>query len=234
MPSFRTLSFGTQNKSVVFMLSGWHTRFWMFWLFAKILELNGFQCILYEYDDDVLSPNTQKTVKSLLSIRDDILHKIEVLKKDGCTEFSIFGTSLGSNISLLVANRSKDISHVILNTTGIDIAETIWSWQSVFPYFKEMLLKNNYTLERLQEEWKPISPRHNIDNLKNKDILVYVSKKDEIIPYYLGKQLLEAFKERNYSYKTIVNTQLNHFFTGVYNLFNCSIYSQFLKKKIVN
>jgi esterase/lipase len=229
MPVFRTQTYPGNSKHVIFLLPGWHIKTWMFWLFAKILQFNDYHCLLYEYNDDVLSPDTKKTVTDLTLIRDDILTRIISLKKTGYTQFSVFGTSLGSTIALMAADKSPDIKHLILNLIGFDMAETVWSWNNVFNYFKHDLIRQGVNLKRLQAEWKAISPRNNINGLRNKQVLIYLAKKDGVIPFHSGLKLVKAIKKKNYKYKLIVNPGLGHFFAGTYNLIKASSYLTFLK-----
>lgn len=65
---------------------------------------------------------------------------------------------------------------------------------------------------------------------QNKKILVFLSKNDELIPYYLGEKLIQEFKKRKYDYKVIVNTHLKHLLTGTFNLLNTKEYLTFLKE----
>lgn len=219
---------GKHNKKVIFLLAGWQNKLWMFGLFSNILAGNGYYCIAYAYDIDIVAPDTKKTNENVLEIRNNILDRISQLKKEGHSDFSIFGTSLGSLISILVANKSSDISKVILNTTGIDIAETIWSWDKVKIYFKKALIKQNFTLEKLIDVWKPITPFNNIDNLHGKKILVYLAKKDEMIPYSLGQRLVEQLQSNKYDVKVITNNYFGHTLTGTWNLLNAKVYLKFL------
>ena len=220
---------GKHNKKVVFLLAGWHSKLWMYWLFSNILSFNGYHCITYAYDNEIFSPDTQKTVKHLNEIKEDILSKIKKLKKEGYNKFSIFGISLGSMLALMVADKSPDISKVILNTIGIDISETVWGWNKVYPGFKKGLIEQNLTLNELKEIWSSITPANNIHNLKNKNILIYLSQKDEVIPVNLGNRLVAEFKKKNYEHNLVLNNYLKHSYTCIYNLINAGRYLMFLK-----
>ncbi|MDD2822876.1 MAG: prolyl oligopeptidase family serine peptidase [Candidatus Daviesbacteria bacterium] len=228
MKKYQISETGKHNKKVVFLLEGWHSKLWMYWLFSRILSLRGYYCITYAYDSEIFSPDTQKTVKYLNIIQNDILLRLKTLKNEGYVEFNILGTSLGSMLALMVADKSPDISKVILNTIGIDISETVWGWNKIYPGFKEELIRQNFTPDKLKKVWKSITPVNNISNLKNKKILVYLSKKDEVIPYDLGMSLVEEFKKRNYKYSLKVNNYLKHFYAGFYNLMNAKYYLKFL------
>ncbi len=230
MRKYHVMEMGQHNKRVIFLLAGWYNKLWMFWVFSKILSFNGFYCITYAYDGDIFSPNTEATTKHFNKIQDEILLKIIELKKRGYKDFSIFGTSLGSMLALMIADKSSDISKIILNTTGIDISEVVWGWVKVKIPFKKELLKQNLTLKQLKVLWNDITPASNINNLKNKKILVYLSKKDEIIPFNLGQRLVNEFENKRYNYTLVTNNKLNHLFTGTYNLFNAGRYLSFLKE----
>lgn len=223
-------AYGEKNKRVIFLLTGWHTRLWMYHPFSKILETNGFYCITYAYNNDILSPNTQQTVENFTKVRDDVLQKIEELKRDGLSNFSVFGTSLGSLIAIMIAHKSSDVSKIILNTTTIDGARTVWSWDHVKTYFKKDLIRQHFTLEKLQKVWASISPEHNIDNLKRKKFLIFLSKKDQIMPYSLGRELVEKLEEYHYECKVIRNKHWGHALTCYYNLINSKVYLKFLNQ----
>lgn len=220
---------GIGNRKVVFLMTGWHIRLWMYSLFSRILVKNNFYCITYAYDSDVFSPDIEKTNTQLKIIRDAVLDDIKRLKKEGYSDFSIFGTSLGSMISLMIADKSPEINRIILNTTGIDVVDNVWAWDKVNPVFKNALIAGGITIEKLRKQWREITPANNIDNLRGKKILVYLAENDEIIPYKLGMRLINEFDKKNYDYKLIKNKKLNHFFTGLYNLSNPKVYLDFLK-----
>ncbi|MEK7571180.1 MAG: prolyl oligopeptidase family serine peptidase [Patescibacteria group bacterium] len=228
MPSFLKKQYGRKHKKVVFLIGGWTYTPAMLWITAKILESNGYYCITYTYHNEVFSPNTTKTVKELLAIKKAILQQISILKAQGLDSFSVFGTSLGTIPAILVANESSDITKVILNTSGADTAESVWSWDAVIPGFKENLKQQNFTKEQLVAAWKSISPQYNMDNLQGKSILIYLAKKDELIPYEQGERLLQLLQERKYPYEVVVNGWLNHGFTGILNLLNAKRYLHFL------
>jgi hypothetical protein len=228
MKSFRSKTYGKHNKKIVFLLTGWKNTTGQYLPFSHILRSKGYCCITYEYEKHVLSPDAKKTKKELLGIKKDILRKISELKKEGITDFSVFGTSLGSQVALMVANNSKDVSKIILNLSGADLAEVVWSWNYTEQGFKEKLLKNLYTLLKLKLSWRVVSPINNINKLKDKKILFYCAKNDEVIPYIQAKKLAEAIKKRGYDCRVVVNKRSGHFGTALTNLLNYPRYIKFL------
>lgn len=229
MNIFKTKEFGKKNEKVIFLLAGWYMKLWSLWPLATILEKNGYYCICYAFDNNVISPNVPQTVENMLLIKNDILSKINALKKDGHKHFTIGGASLGTIIAILVANESKDISKIVLNTTGADPALNVWISGMTKDKFKKKVMNQGYTLKKLQQAWRPIIPIYNMDNLKDKKFLIYLSKKDKAIPYEEnGRRLIQELDKRGYDYQLIVNTKFGHLSTTFYNVFKPSVYLKFL------
>ena len=131
----------------------------------------------------------------------------------------------------MISNSSKDISKIVLNTVGGDLAETVWSWDIAKPWFKNDIVKQGIKLQELKQIWKDISPINNIDNLQGKKILMYISKKDNIIPYESqALTLFKALENKGYKVKLVTNNYLHHAFTVAYNLLRPKLYLKFLNR----
>ncbi|OGC61217.1 hypothetical protein A2890_03040 [candidate division WWE3 bacterium RIFCSPLOWO2_01_FULL_53_14] len=229
-PKFEINVRGQENKRVVFLLAGWGIPIWIHWPPAKFLSDHGFCCITYAYDYDVCSADPKETVPFLTSVRDDILHRIRQLKREGHRDFSVFGSSLGSVVALMVANSSPDVSRIVLNTAGADPAEILWTsrWHKLSK-LKERLEKEGMTLGRLRELWAPVDPINNIDHLDGKHLLVCLSKPDHVISYSLGEELVRELKRIGSDCRVTVNEHLGHVETAAYNLLKIDSYLPFLK-----
>lgn len=229
MFKFESKSYGKGNKEVVFLFTGWGNTIKHFHIVSKILELNGFYCITYAYDREIFSPNILKTIRNFTKVEKDVLKKINLLKRNGYEKFYLFGTSLGSLLAFIIANNSKDISKIIVNLTGADVAEIVWGWEEYGKDFKNEILKYGITLNKLKKEWNILSPINNIDNLYDKKILVYIARKDKIIPYKQGLKLVKKLKDLKYNFKLRVNEHFDHTLGGIFNLLNFRLYLDFLK-----
>jgi len=228
--SFRKKIFGEKNKKVIFLLTGWGNKIFQHIFVIKVLTERGYRCIVYEYDKEILSSDIAKTVKNFFKVKKDILNSIKLLKNQGIKEFSVFGTSLGSVLTFLVANNSKEIKKLVVNLTGADLAEVVWSWDNVRgSNIKKELIARNIDLLKLKNSWKILSPINNIKNLKDKKILIYISKKDELIPYRQSLQLIDQLKYLDCQIKVVTNKHLNHILSGTKNLLKFNRYLTFLE-----
>jgi len=229
MFSFRKKIIGKNNKKIIFLLCGWPGKIWHYYLTAKILEINGFQSIIYEYDKNILSSSIKDTIENTTSVKEDILKQISLFKKGGFQDFSIFGTSYGTIISFMVGNQSRDVTKIILNLSSLDLAETVWTWnKGKDSQVKKGILHHNINLQQLRKKWYQLSPINNLTNLKNKKILIYLAKKDEVIPYKLQKKLFEKLMEINNNIQFNYDNKHNHPISALLNLLKYNKYVKFL------
>jgi esterase/lipase len=233
MFSFRKKVFGKQNGKIIFLLSGWPGKIWNYYLTVKILELNGFKSIVYEYDDSILSSSIKRTIENTTKVKEDILKQIEILKEKGAKDFSILGTSYGTLIAFMVTNQITSISKIIINLTGSDLAEIVWSWNTgKDSLVKKGIIKQNISLKSLKDKWQKLSPINNLNNLADKKILIYLAEKDEIIPFRLQSQLLNKLRQINQNIIVEVDKKHNHLLSAALNLLRYKKYiDDFLKRE---
>lgn len=230
MFSFRKKVFGKNNKKIIFLICGWPGKIWHYHLTAKALNLHGFQSIIYEYDESILSSSIKDTINNTNLIKNEILKQIKFFKEKGCKNFSIFGTSYGTIIAFMIANNSKDILKIIINLIGYDLAETVWTWnKGKDSLVKEGIVKQNISLKTLKEKWAELSPINNINNLKKTKILFYLAQKDEVIPYRFQTRLFEELLKINKNIQVEHDIKYNHFISAMMNLLNYKKYIKFLK-----
>jgi dipeptidyl aminopeptidase/acylaminoacyl peptidase len=226
---FQIKYYGQRQNKVIFFLGGWGQSQRLLLPISKILELFGFYCITYTFDEKFFDTNLKQTVNRVLRAKRSILEHIKILSQEGNHDFAIFGTSLGALISLLVTNESPHVKKVIFNIPGIDLAESLWNWDRGLLNFKQELQKKYPTLKSLKKALAPINSSVHFDNLHNKELLIYISAKDTIAisdPNYL-KQLLQS---HHYKFQLKVNKFFDHGLTGFINLVNFPGYLSFLLK----
>lgn len=60
--------------------------------------------------------------------------------------------------------------------------------------------------------------KNNSKNLKKKDILIFLSKNDKIIPYHTGIKLLYLLNQDNIKYELVTNKFIGHYISGFKNI----------------
>lgn len=228
--NYKKQYFNLKNKRIIFFLVGWKSKIWEYYFVVLILLLNRYDCIIYEYGDEILTPNIEKTISSFNLITDDVLRTIDKMKTKKYESFAIFGTSLGTVLSLIVANRTKSINKIILNLTSSSLAKTTWSWDSLNNEFKQNLINNGVTLKSLEKSWRMLAPINNLENIGDRQILIYLAEKDEVIPYAYGLELIQKIKKNKINYELVVNNKNGHLFNGLANLLKYNKYINFLRK----
>ena len=83
-------------------------------------------------------------------------------------------------------------------------------------------------MKKLDNVWFHINPKNIISNISGKKILVYLAKNDEVIPFANGMQLVKALKKKN-EVIVKINSNHNHFLSGLLNLIRWNQYIRFLK-----
>lgn len=149
--------YGATNKRVMYFIGGWGMSQKMLYPASKLLEFAGFYCITVSLSKAILSPDMDKTIKSNLRVKKHILNSIKELSITDHQEFSLFGTSLGALVGLLVANVSPHITKAIFNIPGMDLVESIWGWDGVLSEFRSQIVQKYHTCEALRNKISPIN-----------------------------------------------------------------------------
>lgn len=225
MVKFRSKNFGQPSKRVVFLLTGWPTRIWEYFLVTSSLAKNNYFCIAYEYDKEILTEfdNVDKNIQLVVT---NVLHKIKRLKKKGVVEFSLFGTSFGAVIALEIARKSNDIKKVVLNLPTAHITDILTSKSILVRPLMKVI--NSYKPSTKNEQLQPIN---NLMGLKSKKVLIYLAKKDQIVPYDKAKRLVDEMEKLKINHQVILNKYLTHYLAASKNHLVSSQYLQFLNKE---
>ncbi len=228
MFSFHNKIYGKQHRRVVFILAGWGIKQWMMAIPAVLLKRKGFQCIVYTYDGGDLTNDLQKIPNEFFQVRDSVLTSIKSLKKQGHEEFAVFGTSLGTIPALLVANKSPEISKIIINSSGSNLVEAVWGWTGAMSSIKSKLINLGYTKEKVKEALSEMMPEHNISNIQNKKILFFYAKNDGLIPPIFAQDLASKLSLKKNKIEISVNKHVGHFLATTVNLLKSQILADFL------
>lgn len=213
-----------QKDKAVILLSGWRATQAQYWLFSTLIALQGYHCLTYTYDKEILNPNPQRTVKNVTNVVADIVTEVTRLHKHGVHDITLFGTSLGSVLAILAAKQAPQVDTIILNTSGYDIAKIIWSWDSFVPHFKKQIVDQGINLKQLSQAWTRINPKNNLIGLTTKKVLLLSSQVDTVIPFEQAEKLFRALTKVNRSTRFVVTSTFGHLSFGAINLLRAAQY----------
>lgn len=173
----------------------------------------GHSCLIYQFPSKVLSENVHLTEKYFKEIQEEIKKDIIDLKnKHNFSEINIIGMSLGCINALMVSNKNKDVNKLSLVVPGDSLADSLWRSIGT-KKLKSKIKKENINLEELEKDWKRLDPKNNIDGLSGKDIEIYLSKSDKVIPYENGGHLIKDMKNIGLNPIFFKNNKLGHYLT---------------------
>lgn len=225
--SFQRQEFGAGQK-VVFFYVGWKGTLRHYRFPIQRLVAAGFRVIAYEYDAEAMSPNIELTKAYVKQICQDSLEQIADCRRRGLEPFATFGTSYGTLIAPRVAKDSPAIKKVILNTTGTWLGDTVWSWDAVVPGFKSAIVAQGISQQELHDAWREISIMYEVEKLRGKEVLLFASQRDELIPYSQTRELAEVLTAQGSLKKFYSSNYLTHAGVIIKNLLLWRRYVRFL------
>jgi pimeloyl-ACP methyl ester carboxylesterase len=200
-------------KGLYVLIPPWRGRFDYYTITRRKLMKEGYSCVEYSFSPSMLSDNYLKTRELFENVKNSVSEQIKKLvNSHQFKEVNIIGTSIGCVEALMIANHSEIIKRVILVAPGCCLAESMWKGIRTQEIRKKMEMVG-VTLPFLKEQWKALAPENNINGLMGKEIIVYLSKSDEIIPYELGIQLVQKMKENKLAPLVKENALFGHYLT---------------------
>ncbi len=190
------------------------------------LNKKDFSYISYEFGIDLLSPDTELTLKKFNYINYQVRFDISELKKKyGFERVDVIGTSLGVVSACLISNGNDDINSLSCIVPGSNLARSLWygirTWK-----LRNIYKSQKITEEKLIETWNSVAPKNNIDKMKGKEIFVAISKSDRVIPYFYGKEFADLLKSKYSNIIVEENKTLGHYVTiAKYCLFSKKLLS---------
>lgn len=227
--AFRVKEFGPRSDRIIFFFTILNTSTWLYWWPIKKLTDQGYRVIAYDYSGKlVLNGDVPKFLHVSDAIQQDVSTRIVQYKQQGARSFYAFGSSMGTIFAITCAARIKDISKVVINLTYGSLAENVWSWWYL-TLSKRKLIRQGITMERLEGLLKPISPTQNAGKLAGKEVLLYLSRRDRVLPNSQSGKFKAALDAAHVKYHYHENKYLGHVASIVMNLWRWRTYVDFLK-----
>ncbi|MCD5396132.1 MAG: alpha/beta hydrolase [Candidatus Pacebacteria bacterium] len=223
---FKKTFLGNKNsEKLLVVFHGWGGNSFYLRLSLKPFFKN-YSFLFYDYSADILNPDPFSILKNFQTIKKDFYNQLEIFSEK---KIILFGTSLGSFLSTYLANipQGSNLERLLLNTIGSKISETFWYGKATQKLKREML-KKGITLEDLKEMWEEIEPKNNIPQRENLRYLVFLSKKEKVIPFYLCEEFLKLLEGK--PAEIYFNKYLGHLGACMFNNFRIKKIKKFLEK----
>ena len=223
-------TFGQSQERVIFFFTAFRTKYWLYYPTILILLRAGYRVIAYDVDARmILKGDIPKFLATVQRIREDVRGSVDTLKRQNIQRFYSFGTSFGTVFALRTAIDNSDIQKVVVNLTYGSLADFIWTWR-VLGIVKERLMKQNINLQMLEKLMSTISPVSMAPELTDKQILLYASTKDTVIPFVQSSQFRAALKKANVTCMYHESRVFGHFIGCAINNLRGRTYLEFLKQ----
>ena len=184
-------------------------------LFRRLCK-KGYSCLYYCISGSVLSPDVNETIRYFNLVKDQIRSDISELKtKHNFKKVDIISSSLGAVSVCLVANNNDYVDNIFLIVPGSCLASSLWNGIRT-QNLRKIYENQKINQEELKNIWATLAPKNNINELRNKNIFISISKSDKVIPYVFGKEFASLVKDL-YPNNTIIkeNNFLGHFVTVI-------------------
>ena len=173
----------------------------------------GHSCLIYQFPGKILSENVHLTDKYFKEIQAEIRKDIKNFKdKHNFIEVIVIGMSLGCANALMAGNKNPDVNKISLVVPGDSLADSLWRSVGT-KQLKNKIKKENINLQELEKDWKCLDPKNNIDGLSDKEIEIYLSRSDKVIPYENGGHLIKDMKNIGLNPIFFKNKKLGHYLT---------------------
>lgn len=147
------------------------------------------------YADYMLSPNLGRTIQSVRQAVWDGRKLIMWLKREGYSEVSVLGMSLGSWVAGLVAAHDSAVSRAALFLTAGSLADMVLTGRATRAIHDS--LEPFIELNDLRRSWGPLNLENYANGLARHDLdlQVVLAKRDTVVLSKLSEQLVKRLKE---------------------------------------
>lgn len=234
-PSYRAREYGaTSSHKVIFFFCPFSIPSWQLalpglpiWYLARA----GYHVIAYSYPLTIGTVSPQHTHATIRTVLADADNRINQLDTD--TQISCYGTSMGTIFAARFASRHSRIRKVILNLCYSDIVDHMLALPPMF-LFSARRLRDYIAAgggpNGLHGLFDSYSPLYLVDQLADKQILLYLARNDRLHQYGHTQKLLQELRSNpaiNLEYYE--NLYLGHYFAGFKNHLAAHRYMKFLR-----
>ncbi|MCK9292597.1 MAG: hypothetical protein WCY27_00630 [archaeon] len=208
------------SKELLVLCPPWHIGLTATRILRSKLKKENISYLEFSLHQDIISCDYKTTGKLVKKSIEIMISRIDYYKKKyNFKKIHILGISLGCLFAINVVKEIEEVDKLILSTPGHSFSRVFWFGHATRKMV-EVLQANNVSLKTIQEEWKEVDGLVNISKLKNKNIIILLSKSDLIIRYEFGEKLIEELNNAKIYPRVFLNKNLGHYGTSLLLLFN--------------
>lgn len=227
---FRVREYPVDSDKVVFVFTAMGTKIGLYRLFVRRMNKKGYTCILYDYPLKIVHGGKLKEWKQLFDeVVGDAQKRLEKYRKKGVSGFFAYGVSMGTLFANKFTRDTVEIRHVVLNLTYGDIAQNIWTYRGVRKS-KLNLISQGIDEAGLREAIEYVDPIANAGKLKNKKVLLYLSRADKVIVFEQTEYTKKAFEAAELDMEYVEHKRLGHFLGATKNMLAVRDIDRFFSK----
>lgn len=212
--SVRVYKSKNEKKILFFFPAGftqmWHYRWTIFLLNRMGVTVIGFN---FAWKKAIRECDFADLLNLIEQVNNIVDKKITNNPKD--MEYATLGLSFGSVLSLYTAKRHKTIRSIILFVPYGTLSNLLWTHKPSRPFIATLIKNGLKTEQDLEKLTQPVETQHQLDRLKDRQIVSYLGKSDKIV--FDGEKLVHAIKKQGID-ATFYESRFGHFGTSVVGL----------------
>lgn len=237
LQDFRVKVYGKQNNRVVFLYCPFGIRRWQlrtpFFPIERLVKA-GFQVVAYDFNTRAVTLSPQKSLATMDAVLADAQKRVKNYKATGITNFSAFGTSMGTQYATYCSANIPEIKKIVLNLAYGDLYEHITNFPRMhfLPQSRiEKFMSAAGTKQQLKELARPYSSLTNAKAFKGREVLMYLNRDDEVMPFHISNEFKKALEKHDANVTYIETGGKSHYRAAVTNHITSKIYLDFLNQE---
>lgn len=159
---------------------------------TRRLVKKGSAVLVYRFHKHVLEPDIDRVVDSFGVIKDTVTSDIRsCVSERGYRGTDLISTSLGNVSMCLVAGAYPDFRRATMVAAGSNLARSMWEGNRTEP-LRAAFETQGVTKENLDTAWDQLAPMRHAEAFAGKNVAMYVSQTDKVIPYAYQAEMAES------------------------------------------
>ncbi|MDB5175152.1 MAG: hypothetical protein JWM81_10 [Candidatus Saccharibacteria bacterium] len=170
----------------------WHGGVAVYDKLTRRLVKNGSAVLAYKFHGQILQPDVQMVIKSYEHIQKTVTNKIhELVEKYSYQYVDLTACSLGNVALLLVASTYPDFRKATLIVSGSTLARDMWEGSRT-GIIRQQFEATGITESMLSKAWANLAPSSHVAALAGKEVTMYISGTDKVIPARYQQEMADA------------------------------------------